>query len=265
MKEEIKTNPYSGVSFEYNGHTWGMCARDNGVEILVDGKVRTSVFEEPKLTDEALEKEVEKYCKDKGIVYEEDLNMLDFARHFAELSKHTGESAVNSQPKIEPKFKIGDKIRNKKLAVEDTIIDVKKDRYIFRKCALLMGFQDDWELVEEYVNFFNIEETIDEFFDQMQKFGEGKATLNWRETHLHISPEFLRHFANHVATRQKQQLMKNVMLETEVLRDSDGDGVDTPYESWLTLTDTEIPELPESLGLKEGDKVKVIIIKEDYI
>lgn len=206
MKEEIKTNPYSGVSFEYNGHTWGMCARDNGVEILVDGKVRTSVFEEPKLTDEALEKEVEKYCKDKGIVYEEDLNMLDFARHFAELSKHTGESAVNSQPKIEPKFKIGDKIRNKKLAVEDTIIDVKKDRYIFRKCALLMGFQDDWELVEEYVNFFNIEETIDEFFDQMQKIGDGKATLNWRETHLHTSPEFLRHFANHVATRQKQQI-----------------------------------------------------------
>ena len=207
MKEEIKTNPYSGVSFEYNGHTWGMCARDNGVEILVDGKVRTSVFEEPKLTDEALEKEVEKYCKDKGIVYEEDLNMLDFARHFAELSKHTGESAVNSQPKIEPKFKIGDKIRNKKLAVEDTIIDVKKDRYIFRNCALLMKFQDDWELVEEYVNFFNIEETIDEFFGQMQKFGNGKDTFNWRETYLlHTSPELLRNFANHVATRQKQQI-----------------------------------------------------------
>ena len=60
---------------------------------------------------------------------------------------------------------------------------------------------------------------------------------------------------------QKEQLMKNVVLETEVLRDSDGDGVDTPYESWLTLANTEIPELPESLGLEEGDKVKVIIVK----
>lgn len=31
-----KSNPYSGVSFEYNGHTWGMCARDGGVEISCD-------------------------------------------------------------------------------------------------------------------------------------------------------------------------------------------------------------------------------------
>lgn len=65
------------------------------------------------------------------------------------------------------------------------------------------------------------------------------------------------------ANWKKQQLMKNVVLETEVLRDSDGDGVDTPYESWLTLANTEIPDLPESLGLREGDKVKVIIIKKD--
>lgn len=35
-KQEEKTNPYSGVSFEYNGHIWGMCARDNGVDILLD-------------------------------------------------------------------------------------------------------------------------------------------------------------------------------------------------------------------------------------
>ena len=35
-KQGDKTNPYSGVSFEYNGHTWGMCARDNGVDILLD-------------------------------------------------------------------------------------------------------------------------------------------------------------------------------------------------------------------------------------
>ncbi len=61
---------------------------------------------------------------------------------------------------------------------------------------------------------------------------------------------------------KEQQLMKNVVLETEVLRDSDGDGVETPYESWLTLANTEIPELPESLGLKEGDKVKIVIVKD---
>ena len=33
---EQKPNPYSGTSFEYNGHTWGMCVRDNGVDILCD-------------------------------------------------------------------------------------------------------------------------------------------------------------------------------------------------------------------------------------
>lgn len=35
-KQGEKTNPYSGMSFEYNGHIWGMCARDNGVDILLD-------------------------------------------------------------------------------------------------------------------------------------------------------------------------------------------------------------------------------------
>ena len=39
-----KPNPYSGTSFEYNGHTCGMCARDGGVEILVDGKIKERVF-----------------------------------------------------------------------------------------------------------------------------------------------------------------------------------------------------------------------------
>lgn len=36
---EQKHNPYSGVSFEYNGNIWGMCARDNGVDILLDKRL----------------------------------------------------------------------------------------------------------------------------------------------------------------------------------------------------------------------------------
>lgn len=40
---EQKPNPYSGTSFEYNGHTYGMCARDNGVDILIDSKLKTHV------------------------------------------------------------------------------------------------------------------------------------------------------------------------------------------------------------------------------
>lgn len=38
-------NPYTGTGFDYNGHHWGMCARDGGVEIIVDGKIREQVFE----------------------------------------------------------------------------------------------------------------------------------------------------------------------------------------------------------------------------
>lgn len=43
IEKQGEPNPYSGVSFKYNGHTWGMCARDGGVEILVDGEIKESI------------------------------------------------------------------------------------------------------------------------------------------------------------------------------------------------------------------------------
>ena len=49
LEKLVESNPYSGVSFKYNGHTWGMCARDNGVEILVDGEIKERVFLDNKL------------------------------------------------------------------------------------------------------------------------------------------------------------------------------------------------------------------------
>lgn len=39
-------NPYSGISFKHNGHTWGMCARDCGVDLMYDGKLRASFNED---------------------------------------------------------------------------------------------------------------------------------------------------------------------------------------------------------------------------
>ena len=38
LEKQGKSNPYSGVSFEYNGNIWGMCARDNGVDIGLNGE-----------------------------------------------------------------------------------------------------------------------------------------------------------------------------------------------------------------------------------
>lgn len=62
---------------------------------------------------------------------------------------------------------------------------------------------------------------------------------------------------------KKQQLLKYAVLETTVIRDSDGDGIDSELSSWLTLEQTEITDIPESLGLQEGDKVRVYVFKED--
>ena len=40
LEKQCEPNPYSGTSFEYNGHTWGMCARDGGVEIGYDRNLK---------------------------------------------------------------------------------------------------------------------------------------------------------------------------------------------------------------------------------
>ena len=53
LEKQGEPNPYSGVSFKYNGHTWGMCARDNGVEILVDGEIKESIFLDNEPQDES--------------------------------------------------------------------------------------------------------------------------------------------------------------------------------------------------------------------
>lgn len=60
-----------------------------------------------------------------------------------------------------------------------------------------------------------------------------------------------------------EEMMKNTVLETKVMMDCDGDGIETPYEEWLTLENTEILYIPEELGLKDGDKVKIIIVKDE--
>lgn len=39
LEKQGEQNPYSGVSFRYNDNIWGMCARDNGVDILFNKKL----------------------------------------------------------------------------------------------------------------------------------------------------------------------------------------------------------------------------------
>lgn len=52
--EKLETNPYSGVGFDYNGHHWGMCARDNGVEIIMDGEIKAFVSTENTFTNKEM-------------------------------------------------------------------------------------------------------------------------------------------------------------------------------------------------------------------
>lgn len=39
LEKQKPANPFSGVGFDYNGHCYGMCARDNGVEVIKDGAI----------------------------------------------------------------------------------------------------------------------------------------------------------------------------------------------------------------------------------
>ena len=77
LEKQGEPNPYSGVSFKYNGHTWGMCARDNGVEIIVDGEIKERIFLDN---------------KPKGKSALEALK----------------EEKVDNANKVEPEFKVGD-------------------------------------------------------------------------------------------------------------------------------------------------------------
>lgn len=63
---------------------------------------------------------------------------------------------------------------------------------------------------------------------------------------------------------QKEQMMKGLCFETKVYLESDGCAEDFNESEWLDLEKTEITELPvDALGLKAGEKVKIIIVKEE--
>lgn len=70
LEKQGEQNPYSGISFKYNGHTWGMCARDGGVDILVDSKLKTHIDEKQE-KQKVLTKD-EEYALARIIEYLED-------------------------------------------------------------------------------------------------------------------------------------------------------------------------------------------------
>ena len=92
LEKQGEPNPYSGVSFKYNDHTWGMCARDGGVEILIDSNLKAFV------------------SLDKSFIYPihpQPIIVPQPARE-ADEEKVNDQNCVNLTDKVEPKFHKGD-------------------------------------------------------------------------------------------------------------------------------------------------------------
>lgn len=110
----------------------------------------------------------------------------------------------------------------------------------------------------------DIDEELQRFFETKHLFVDADDLQTVR--HCNGSPTdktyYFEDVARHFARLQKEQMMKGLCYETKVYRDEEGDGIDTPIESWLALENNEITNLP-NIGLKDGDKVKILIVKED--
>ena len=87
LEKQSEPNPYSGTSFKYDGHIWGMCARDNGVEIIFDGELKAFLSLE------------------KSFIYPIHPQKSLAPKSAMEAIK---EEKVDNANKIEPKFKVGD-------------------------------------------------------------------------------------------------------------------------------------------------------------
>lgn len=127
LEKQGEPNPYSGVSFKYNSHTWGMCARDNGVEILVDGEIKVRIFLDNKPQGKQTNEREWLYLvsdvltwKDGIGQYLDDPRVQELAKRLCseyaqKLYNHsnTGKNEQKSADKIEPRFKVGDWVVNK--------------------------------------------------------------------------------------------------------------------------------------------------------
>ena len=143
IEKQGEPNPYSGVSFKYNGHTWGMCARDNGVEILVDGEIKERILlldnkPQGKQTNERewlyLVSDVLTW-KDGIGQYLDDPRVQELAKRLCSEyvqklynPSNTGKNEQKSTDKIAPRFKVGDwVVRGDTIA---QILDIQEQHYV---------------------------------------------------------------------------------------------------------------------------------------
>ena len=139
LEKQGEPNPYSGVSFEYNGHIWGMCARDNGVDILLD-------------------KQLFKHLENQG-ANSVTITKGNYSVTNAEVVSHLtvtdsdGGKCTTASTTFEPEFKVGDWVAyNSQNAVSPICQITKVDGDIIG----LKGLQGErfqteyWDLNENY-------------------------------------------------------------------------------------------------------------------
>ena len=147
----LEPNPYTGTGFDYNGHHWGMCARDGGVEILMDGNITSRVF--PDKNNIIEQKPTDSYCQENCKGFQET------GKCFAD-GECKAKRKADSTNEVKPKFKVGDKIYLKpeyRMPNDDTLIanTVKEIRriddkhYRFDGSYIFIEDQDKYELVEQ--------------------------------------------------------------------------------------------------------------------
>ena len=119
LEKQGESNPYSGVSFEYNGNIWGMCARDNGVDILFNKKIIQHISDE---------KQGEQNTIIEMKSPEESLGIS--SKEYNEIVNECLYGESKTADKTEPMFKVGDWLvqnerRNIIKVVDTTPLDYK--------------------------------------------------------------------------------------------------------------------------------------------
>jgi hypothetical protein len=142
LEKQGEQNSYTGVSFKYNGHTFGMCARDGGAEILMDGNLKAFV------------------SLDKSFVYPVTPIPVFKAENFY-VSKVDGQihdMTYNHVNNVEPKFKVGDWITNSIETVQITGYDIDYGYQVDYKGNLQ---HRDTDIIEKKYHPWTIEDAKD--------------------------------------------------------------------------------------------------------
>ena len=167
LEKHGEPNPYSGVSFKYNGHTWGMCARDNGVDILLDKQLLKHLEKQGEQKHDEFDDTNAKRMFIKALERVEEQNnkgykLTDCDKNSWWEDFKTYTSCKDKQKfDIYPIFRVGDYIRNKKTSdkvlIEQLDMAAKAYCYVSYDGAAVNHSdfpfvkQDEWELIEQKV------------------------------------------------------------------------------------------------------------------